>query len=55
MIKIDEIKIQILGKDKNRSYLLEPETKTTSIDEAIDYLVELAESGDFEKPEKPKF
>ena len=55
MIKINEIKIQILGKDKNRSYALEPEEKKTSIDEAVDYLMELDQSGDFEKPEKPVF
>ena len=54
-IKIDEIKIRVFGKDRNRSYLLEPEEKKTSIDEAIDYLMELDQSGDFEKPDKPKF
>lgn len=55
MIKIQEIKIQVLGKDKNRQYTLLPDEQLKSFDEAIDYLMSLDQSGDFEKEDKPKF
>lgn len=55
MIKIQEIKIQVLGKDKNRSYTLEPEEEIKTIDEATDYLMSLDQSGDFEEENKIPF
>lgn len=51
MIKLTEIKITILGKDRNYSYTIEPEEPLTTIDDAISYLEATRDDVEELKPE----
>jgi len=49
--KLDEIKITITGTDRNHGYIIEPEDKITTIDDAISYLEATRDDVEEDKPE----